>query len=105
MPYVKRSDTGEIIAISQQPAEGFEEQVSPDSLELSTFLQSMGHTDSALSATDQDFVRVLEDVVELLIDKGIILFTELPDSAQEKMLYRQRLRSKIGDKLELLGED
>ena len=105
MPYVKRSDTGEIIAISQQSAEGFEDQVSPDSLELSAFLQSMGHTDSELSATDQDFVRVLEDVVELLIDKGIILFTELPDSAQEKMLYRQRLRSKIGDKLDLLGED
>ena len=105
MPYVKRSDTGEIIAISQQPAEGFEEPVSPDSLELSTFLQTMGHADSQLSATDQDFVRVLEDVVELLIDKGIILFTELPDSAQEKMLYRQRLRSKIGDKLDLLGED
>ena len=105
MPYVKRSDTGEIIAISQQPADGFEEQVSPDSLELSTFLQTMGHADSQLSATDQDFVRVLEDVVELLIDKGIILFTELPDSAQEKMLYRQRLRSKIGDKLDLLGED
>ena len=105
MPYVKRSDTGEIIAISQHPVEGFEDQVSPDSLELSAFLQSMGHTDSALSATDQDFVRVLEDVVELLVDKGVILFTELPDSAQEKMLYRQRLRSKIGDKLDLLGED
>ena len=105
MPYVKRNESGEIIAISQQPAEGFEDQVSPDSPELTAFLQSMGHADSQLSATDQDFVRVLEDVVELLIDKGIILFTDLPDSAQEKMLYRQRLRSKIGNNLDLLGDD
>ncbi len=43
--------------------------------------------------------------MELLIDKGIILFTDLPESAQNKMLYRQRLRSKMGDKLELLGDD
>ena len=105
MPYVKRNESGEIIAISQQGGDGFDDQVSPDSLELSAFLQAMGHVDSELSATDQDFVRVLEDVVELLIDKGVILFTELPESAQNKMLYRQRLRRKMGDKLDLLGDD
>ncbi len=105
MPYVKRNESGEIIAISQQPADGFEDQVSPDSLELSTFLQTMGHSDSELSATDQDFVRVLEDVVELLIAKGVILFTDLPDSAQEKIMRRQKLRSERAGKLDLIGDD
>ena len=105
MPYVKRNESGEIIAISQQPAEGFEDQVSPDSPELTAFLQSMGHADSQLSATDQDFVRVLEDVVELLIDKGVILFTDLPDSAQEKIMRRQKLRSEMAGKLDLIGDD
>jgi hypothetical protein len=105
MPYVKRNAQGEIEAISQTEADGFDDHVSPDSLELSAFLQSMGHSGSSLSATDQDFVRVLEDVVELLIDKGVILFTDLPGSAQQKMLYRQRLRSKMGDNLDLLGDD
>ena len=50
-------------------------------------------------------MRVLEDVVQLLIDKGVILFTDLPESAQEKMLYRQRLRSKMGGNLNLIGDD
>jgi len=105
MPYVKRGDTGEIIAISQRQAEGFDDQVPADSLELSAFLQGLTEANTSLSATDQDFVRVLEDVVELLIEKGIILFTDLPESAQEKMLHRQKLRSKIGGKLDLIGDD
>ena len=105
MPYVKRNAQGEIEAISQSQDEGFEDQVPVGSPELSAFMLGIGQADSQLSATDQDFVRVLEDVVELLIDKGVILFTELPDSAQQKMLHRQRLRSKMGNNLDLLGDD
>ena len=48
---------------------------------------------------------MLEDVVELLIDKGVILFTDLPDSAQEKMMRRQKLRSEMAGKLDLIGDD
>ena len=58
-----------------------------------------------LSVQLYDFVRVLEDVVQLLVDKGVILFTDLPESAQEKMLYRQRLRSSIKNNLNLIGDD
>ena len=58
-----------------------------------------------LSVQLYDFVRVLEDVVQLLVDKGIILFTDLPESAQDKMLYRQKLRSSMKDKLNLIGDD
>lgn len=59
----------------------------------------------AIVSSNQDLVRVLEDVVELLISRGVILFTDLPDSAQHKMLHRQRLRSKLPRSLDLLGDD
>ena len=65
----------------------------------------MGHDDASLSATDKDFIRVLEDVVELLIGKGVILFTELPTQAQEKILLRRRLRSETTGLSNLIGED
>ena len=50
-------------------------------------------------------MRVIEDVVDLLVEKGFILFTELPESAQKKVLTRQQLRSRIGSSLDLLGDD
>lgn len=104
MPFVRRDDRGSIVAISQVPGEGLE-LVAADEPELQRFLRGIGGHAEQLSATDQDFVRVLEDVVELLIDKGVILFTELPPSAQEKMLVRQQLRSRLGSRLDLLGDD
>lgn len=105
MPFVKRDDRGSIVAVSQVPGEELEELLAADDPELQRFLRGIGGYAEQLSATDQDFVRVLEDVVELLIAKGVILFTELPLSAQEKMLMRQQLRSHLGTRLDLLGDD
>lgn len=104
MPFVRRDADGSIVAVSQVPGEGLE-LVAADDPEMHDFLRGIGGYAEELSATDQDFVRVLEDVVELLIDKGVILFTELPPSAQEKMLMRQQLRSRLSNRLDLLGDD
>jgi hypothetical protein len=104
MPFVQRDSAQRIVAVSQLPQEGLE-PVAADDAELLEFLAALSGDASRISATDQDFVRVLEDVVELLVSRGIILFTDLPDSAQEKMLYRQRLRSVLPGSLDLLGDD
>ena len=105
MPFVKRNNQGEVAAVSQAAEPGFEEELAENDLELAGFLDGVGDNSSALAATDLEFVRVLEDVVGLLIDKGVILFTDLPDSAQEKIMRRQRLRSELGGKLDLIGDD
>ena len=104
MPFVKRDQQGVITAVSRTPEGGIDEELPDTSPELANFLHTMD-VSSSIHATDQDFVRVLEDVVELLIDKGVILFTDLPGSAQEKMMLRQQLRSKLGAKLDLIGDD
>jgi hypothetical protein len=104
MPYVKRDDQGTIIAIGESSGTGFIESLSNDDPEILAFLERINIATS-IGATDQDFVRVLEDVVELLVAKGVILFTELPASAQQKVMLRQQLRSELGAKLDLIGED
>ena len=104
MPFVKRDEQGSVIAVSRVAAEGFEEELRGDAPELALFLSDQ-QAASSLDATDQDFVRVLEDVVELLIAKGVILFTDLPDSAQEKIMRRQQLRSVMAGELDLIGDD
>ena len=105
MPFVKRDDKGAIIAVSQVEEAGFVEQLPASDEQLAEFLNEMSDGKSSLDSTDQDFIRVLEDVVELLINKSIILFTDLPDSAQHKMMQRQRMRSELNDKLNLLESD
>jgi hypothetical protein len=49
-------------------------------------------------------VRVLEDVIDLLVEKGVFRFTDLPAPAQEKLLSRRSLRSSLRG-LNLLGEE
>ena len=104
MPYVKRDSSGQLMAISQEPLEGFGEYLDSDASELTAFVGKQG-IGSQLDNTDQDFVRVLEDLITLLTDKGVILFTELPQSAQDKMLQRQQLRSELSSELNLIGAD
>ena len=104
MPYIKRDEKGLVVAMSAISADGFDEELPGDSPDIARFLASQQAANS-LDATDQDFVRVLEDVVELLIEKGVILFTELPASAQDKILRRQQLRSEMAGKLDLIGDD
>lgn len=105
MPYVKRDGLGEIIAVSESGATGFDDELNADDLELAAFVSRLQEDNDSIARTDLDFVRVLDDVVDLLISKGVILFTELPPSAQDKISRRQQLRSELGDQLNLIEED
>ena len=58
-----------------------------------------------LRRLDIDLVRVLEDVVDLLVARGVFRFTDLPDSAQEKLLFRKNLRSQWHSVPDPLGSD
>jgi hypothetical protein len=49
-----------------------------------------------LSATDADLARVVEDLIALLADNGVIMFTDLPEGARRKLLLRGRLRARLG---------
>jgi len=106
MPFVKRDEQGAVIAVSQVSGSGFTEELSTDDPTFAAFLARVGDSGTTLlDATDQDFIRVLEDVVELLIAKGLILFTELPEDAQQKIMRRQQMRSQVSALQNLIGED
>ena len=46
-----------------------------------------------------------EDLVDLLIGKGVINFTELPEGAQMKLLKRQGLRTELSYVAKLFSSD
>jgi hypothetical protein len=98
MLYVKRDETGNIIALNNKPEPGAEEQKAIMDDEILAFLDNSVDTDpwvQLLSLSDISFIRVLEDLIDLLIHKKIILFTELPEEAQKKISERKRVRKKI----------
>lgn len=105
MPYVIRDDAGRIVAVSEQSIAGFEEEVPTDDQQLSGFINAVEGNRHALAGTDLSFIRVLEDVIELLISKNAITFTDLPAAAQEKMLERQHLRDSLKSRLDLLDDE
>jgi len=91
--YIKRNQDGAIIAISQIAAEDICEYVGDESNELHLYLQSLKPAQVAtLEQSDQAMARVLEDVINLLVDQGTIRFTDLPQAAQTKLLSRRELR-------------
>ena len=60
---------------------------------------------NALSQTDIGLARVLEDLIDVLITRGVIQFTDLPDAAQAKLLERRQTRASLTHRLQLLPMD
>ncbi len=60
---------------------------------------------NALSQTDTSLVRVLEDLIDVLINRGVIQFTDLPEAAQAKLLERRQTRASLNNRLQLLPLD
>lgn len=80
--FVVRDESGKVTSLSASPADGAE-PASIDDSDVQEFLRR----------SDIDLVRVLEDVIDLLVAGGVFRFTDLPDSAQQKLLFRKTLRS------------
>jgi len=98
MLYVERDDKGNIIALHNKPEPGANEQKSIMDEEILEFLNRSVETDpwvQLLSLSDIGIIRILEDLIDLLIRKNIILFTELPEEAQAKIRERKRVRERI----------
>ena len=98
MLYIKRDSAGKIVSLHTQVAPGAIEQKSIMDDEIVEFLNTSVDTApwmQLLSLSDIGIIRILEDLIDLLIKKNVILFTELPDEAQRKIRERKELRQKI----------
>jgi hypothetical protein len=110
--YAKKDADGNIVALSRDPGDPADYDcwsiLSHDAPEVREFIEELigqEKVDNILRDSDLSFVRVLEDVIDLLIERSVIRFTDLPLPAQTKLLQRRdRRRRQQG--LQLLdGED
>lgn len=67
--------------------------------------QSTGPSAVEFNHLDYEFIRVVEDLIDVLILKGVLRITDLPPGAQRKLNARKDLRGKLRGALELLDGD
>lgn len=98
MLFIERNTDGTIAAIHQTPTDKTTEQKSLMDEELLEFLGKEGRIDSwikLLSLSDVSIIRVLEDLIDLLVKKNVIMLTELPEEARGKLRERKRVRERM----------
>ena len=111
MPYVERDSQGRIRALTATASATGEylPVEHPDVLQFLTAAkgQMQGDTSSLeLLLSDLKLIRVIEDVIDLLIAKRVIIFSELPGPVQQKILQKRGKREKLfGGGADLVGKE
>lgn len=98
MLYVERNQMGKIIAVRRDAdMSGMEckESVDDEILEFLGSKETNASIERILATMDVGVIRILEDLIDLLVKKNIIMSTELPEDAQIKLRERQQMRQRI----------
>lgn len=98
MLYAERDRNGKLVAIRKKSPEE-EAMAEPiDQEELVEFLTDENGVDGSVSllrSTDMRVIRVLEDLIDTLIAKNVIMLTDLPDDAQLLISTRKKARQRM----------
>jgi hypothetical protein len=107
MPFALLDAEGHILAVYNDMVEGAVE-VAPDDPALKAFLYQ-NHPDAQQKEqwvqSDLALARVVEDLIDVLIEKGVFMFTDLPEGAQKKLLERRGLRKEFAYVENLFGNE
>lgn len=98
MPYITRDKQNKIQSLHNEKQVEGQEFLPNNDPQVMLFFKNEDSDDGDrlfLNQTDTDLIRVLEDVVDLLTEKHLILFTELPTAAQNKLLQRKSIRQNL----------
>lgn len=107
MPYVQRNKDGEIVALWKERHESAMEFLPPSDPAVHAFVEA-GQADGADGfslASDLQMVRVIEDVIDLLIAKQVIVLTDLPLAVQQKLLRQRARRERLLKDVSVIDEE
>ncbi len=96
MLYAQRNAEGAIVAISTTPLTAEEPEVG--TAELLEFLRQAEGSQpfvQIFAHLDNEMVRVLEDLIDVLVSKNVIVLTDLPADARRKLFDRKAVRRQM----------
>lgn len=96
VPYVHRNARGEIESLHRSATLDALEYLPQTAPEVQRFLgrEEAKDVQDDFARLDGDTVRVLEDLLDVLLDKGLVRITDLPPAAQAKYFARKDLRDR-----------
>ena len=103
MPYVYRETDGTLSSLHRTAPGHPCEFLDAEHPEVRAFLGADGA--EAYERLDADFIRVLEDLIDVLLRRQVIAITDLPSDAQRKLYTRKGHRKAMPlAELNLLGD-
>lgn len=108
MPFIRRDATGSIVEVRDTPTGTALEYLEPDDPEVARFAKRQGGAEEIrdqLNVSDADMARVVEDLVETLIRKGVLARDDLPEIVHRKLARRRELRKTLNSLSKLISED
>lgn len=108
MAYINRNKNGDITGFFETQQNEGQEYISLDNAELIDFIKQTAtnhDVKTVLSSSDVALIRVLEDLIDTLIDKNVIQFTDLPLVAQGKLANREKIRGHLTTLDNLMSDD
>jgi len=98
MLYAERDANGVIVAIRKITGGSAREKERLSCTELAEFLsgsEAMLPFENLLTQLDTGAIRILDDLIDLLVQKNLIIFSDLPEEARQKLYERKRVRQKM----------
>ena len=108
MPYVKRNQQGKVVQLMDEPIDEGSEWLELNDLDVVEFLRlpaNEAELKNSLAISDSEMVRVVEDLIDILMEKQVFVFTELPEAVQAKLNARKKLRHDVNALSNLIGDD
>lgn len=96
--WVARDGKCQIVAVFDRPHAAAPEVVKESDPELLAFVTGSTSEEALrqhLASSENDLLRILEDLINVLIDNNVVLLTDFPAMAQRKLMQRQSIRDKL----------
>ncbi|BAU73004.1 hypothetical protein [Metapseudomonas furukawaii] len=107
MLYIQRDEEGKLVRVEAAEFAEMTGQLPADDQEIQAWYANLAMQSSLLQLkqSDLDMIRVLDDLITVLMTKGIIRITDLPPAAQSKLLSRNQAREALGGISRLIVDD
>ena len=108
MVFVSRNSQQKIIALYSESGDNHDEEMNINSDEVSHFLKNLAQETPNyldLLQSDLEFIRVIDDLIEVLLKKNIITITDFPKPVLAKMMTRKGIRDQLSPLTEIIHAD